>query len=120
MLKVAKVTSLHKGGPKSELTNYRPISILSPFNKIFETVIKSRFIKFWNKFNVFSPTQFGFRQNYSTSLAITQLHAYILHKLDEKELVCGIFMDLAKAFDTVDHDILLYKLEQYGIRGGCS
>ena len=62
LLKVAKVTPFHKGGSKCDLTNYRPISILSRFNKIHETVIKSRFIKYWNKFNVFSPTQFGFRQ----------------------------------------------------------
>ena len=117
LLKVAKVTPLHKGGPKSELTNYRPISVLSPFNKIFETVIKNRFIKFWDKYNIFSPTQFGFRQNYTTSLAITLLHEYILRKLDDRQVICGIFMDLAKAYDTVDHDILLYKLEHYGIRG---
>ena len=64
LLKVARVhkggpkSPLHKGGPKSDLTNYRPILILSRFNKILETVIKSRFITFWNKFNVFSPTQF--------------------------------------------------------------
>ena len=116
LLKVARVTPLHKGGPKSELTNYRPISVLSLFNKIFETVIKNRLIKFWNKYNIFSPTQFGFRQNYSTSLAITQLHEYILQKLDDRQVVCEIFMDLAKAFDAVDHDILLYKLEHYGIR----
>ena len=69
--KVARVTPLHKGGPKSDLTNYRPISILSPFNKIFEIVLDSRFIKFWNKLNVFSPTQFRFHQNYSTSLTVT-------------------------------------------------
>ena len=116
-LKVARVTPLHKGGPKSELTNYRPISVLSLFNNILETVIKNRFIKFWNKYNIFSPTQFDFRQNYSTSLAITQLHEYVLRKLDGRHVVCGIFMDLAKTFDTVDHDILLFKLEQYGIRG---
>ena len=115
LLKVARVTSLHKGGPKFELTNCRPISMLSPFSKIFATVIKSGFIKLWNKFNLFSLTQFGFFQNYSTSLAVTQLHGYILHKLDKIELVCGIFMDLAKVFDAVDHDILLYKLERYSI-----
>ena len=74
-------------------------------------------LNFWNKYNIFSPTQFGFRQNYSTSLAITQLHEYTLRKLDDRQVVCGIFMDLAKAFDTVDHEILLYKLEHYVISG---
>ena len=107
-IKVARVTPIHKGGPKYELSNYRPISILSPFNKILETVIKSRLIKFWDKLNVFSPTQFGFRTNYSTSLAITQVHECILRKLDDRQTVCGIFMDLAKAFDTVDHNVLLF------------
>ena len=80
-------------------------------------MLKSRLIKFGDKLNVFSPTQFGFRTNYSTSLAITQVHEYILRKLDDRQTVCGIFMDLAKAFDTVDHNVLLFKLDQYGIRG---
>ena len=79
-------------------------------------MIKSRLIKFWDKLNAFSPTQFGFRTNYSTSLAITQVHECISRKLDDRQTVCGIFMDLAKAFDTVDHNVLLFKLDQYGIR----
>ena len=80
-------------------------------------MIKNRFIKFWNKYNIFSPTQFDLRQNYSMSLAITQLHEYVLRKLDGRHVVCGIIVDLAKTFDTVDHDILLFKMKQYGIRG---
>ena len=75
-LKIARVTPLFKGGIKSEVKNYRPISILTAFNKVFETIIKKRLVNFWNRFEVFSPTQFGFRENYSTTLAITHLREY--------------------------------------------
>ena len=116
-LKIARVTPLFKGGIKSEVKNYRPISILTAFNKVFETIIKKRLVNFWNRFEVFSPTQFGFRENYSTTLAITHLREYILTELDNNMNICALFIDLAKAFDTVNHEILLYKLTQYGIRG---
>ena len=91
--------------------------MLSPFNKIFELVIKNRLLKFWEKCNIFSPTQFGFRKGYSTTLAITRLYDHLLHEQDSGKTLCAIFLDLAKAFDTVAHDILLSKLEHYGIRG---
>ena len=116
-LKIARVTPLHKGGSKFDLQNYRPISVLTSFNKIFETIIKKRLLKFWNKYNVFTANQFGFRENYSTTLAVTQFCEYIRNETDQNNNVCAIFMDLAKAFDTVNHEILLSKLEQYGIRG---
>ena len=116
-LKIARVIPLHKGGSNSELKNYRPISILSTLNKIFETIIKQRLITFWTTYNVFVPTQFGFRENRSTTLAIAHLHELIMTELDNDRSVCTIFMDLAKAFDTVNHNIFLFKLEQYGVRG---
>ena len=86
-------------------------------NKIFETIIKQRLITFWTKYNVFVPTQFGFRENLSTTLAIAHLHELIISELDNDRSVCTILMDLAKAFDSVNHNILLFKLEQYGVRG---
>ena len=116
-LEIARVTFLHKGGSKSEMKNYRSISILSVFNKIFETIIKHILLNFWKKYNVFLPTQFGFRENYSTTLAIAHLNELIINDLDNNNSICSIFLDLAKAFDTCNHKILLFKLDQYGIRG---
>ena len=111
-LKIARVIPSRRGGAKFELKNYRPISVLSAINKIFETIIKKRLTTFWTKYNVFAPTQFGFRGDHSTTLAIAYLHELIITELDNDRSVCTIFMDLAKAFDTVNHNILLYKLEQ--------
>ena len=116
-LKIALVTPLHKGGSKSEIKNYRPISIVSVFNKIFQTIIKRKLLNFWKKYNVFVSTQFGFRENHSTTLAIAHLNELIINDLDNNNSVCVIFLDLAKAFDTCNHKILLFKLDQYGIRG---
>ena len=111
------IIPIHKKGSKTKLSNYRPISILSPFNKVFEIIIKQRLLNFWKKHKIFAQTQFGFRENFSTTLAITHFCEYLLSELDSNKNICSIFMDLAKVFDTVNHDILLYKLNQYGIRG---
>ena len=99
------------------MKNCHSISILSVFNKIFETIIKRRLLNFWNKYNVFVPTQFDFRENHSTALAIAHLNELIIYELDNNNSVCAIFLDLAKAFGTCNHKILLLKLDQYGRRG---
>ena len=116
-LKIAKIIPLHKGGKIDEINNYRPISILSSLSKIFEKVINKRFIDFLKKHNVISDYQFGFREGMSTTLALADICDQFQNALDNNKITCGIFIDLAKAFDTVNHLILLKKLIHYGIRG---
>ena len=117
MLKTASIIPLYKEGEKKEPTNYRPISLLPLFGNIFEKVIEIRLVKFLDKKKIITPHQFGFRKHYSTELAVTEIQNMLLKNLDENKVTCTIFLDLAKAFDTVDHNILLLKMEKYGIRG---
>ena len=115
--KVAQVIPLYKGGDQEDLNSYRPISLLPVFGKLFEKVISIRTIRFLNKFELLSPHQFGFREKFSTEYAVLDIHEKLLKNLDDGVSSCAIFLDLAKAFDCVSHDILLRKLEKYGIRG---
>ena len=117
-LKLAEVIPVYKKkGSKADPTNYRPISLLSHFAKIFERVIYNLTLNFFNKHKILSRNQYGFRQNYSTILAMNEIHEKLLDNFEDGKITCTIFIDLAKAFDTVDHKILLKKLEFYGIRG---
>ena len=99
------------------IDNYRPISILSYLSKILEKLMHKRIYKFLIKNNIIYNLQFGFRQNYSTNLALVELLENIRHSLDNGEYTIGLYLDLSKAFDTVNHNILLNKLDHYGIRG---
>ena len=116
-MKLAKIIPVHKKGSQVNLDNYRPISLLSNINKIFEKLMYDRVYKFLMTHNRFFEKQFGFRDKHSTSHALTSLTEQIRQALDNNKLVCGVFIDLKKAFDTVNHDILLNKLNYYGIRG---
>ena len=99
------------------LTNYRPIPLLPIFNQILEKLIFSRLTKFLDKHNIIFSGQFGFRTNCSTKHALLLITDKIQRAIEGGLFSCGIFLDLRKAFDTVDHSILLAKLYSYGIRG---
>ena len=117
LLKMAKVTPIHKKESKLDYLNYRPISLLSVFSKIYEKCIYTRIYHYLLENNLIYSKQFGFRAGYSVNHAIISLTEYIRRKLDAGEYVCGVFVDLGKAFDTVHHDILCEKLKAYGLRG---
>lgn len=116
-LKVAKVVPIFKSGESWEPSNYRPISTLSVFNKVLEKLLVNRLLEFLNKHNIFYNLQYGFRQGCSTLTAITELMDSLISEIDSKKVVGALFLDLKKAFDTLDHKILLEKLAYYGIRG---
>ena len=115
-LKIAKVIPIFKNGSVLEVTNYRPISLLSIFNKIIEKLLYKQLYDFLSNNNILFDNQFGFRKNRSTTLALIQITERIRESIDNKKFGCGIYIDLSKAFDTVNHDILLKKLEHYGVR----
>ena len=107
---------VHIGETRHCVSNYRPISILFPINKLFETPLHKRLTEFFDKYNLFYDNQFGFRKKHSTNLAITRFFERILEHRDNNLLASSVFLDLAKAFDTVNHEILLSKLSRYGVR----
>ena len=119
-MKVAKVVPLFKSGSQNHFTNYRPVSLLPQFSKVLEKLFDVRLQKFIDKYNVLHDSQYGFRSNRSTSLALMELIEEICTEIDNKNVTIGVFIDLKKAFDTIDHKLLLQKLEFYGIRGAAN
>ena len=116
-MKTAKVVPIFKKGNKLNLSNYRPISLLTSLSKILEKIIYKRTVTFLKDNKVFCNFQFGFREKHSTSHAILTLINTITSAIDKSLHTIGIFLDFSKAFDTIDHTILLHKLSHYGIRG---
>ena len=116
-MKLARVTPIYKSGSREEFSNYRPISILNSFSKVFEKVIVKRLLSFISKHLLLSNAQFGFRQNHSTNMAMMNLFDKVTEAIDNNDYCVGVFIDLSKAFDTLNHEILLRKLEFYGTRG---
>ena len=117
ILKTAHITPVYKKGSKNSCSNYGPISLLSSSGKIFEKCIHTRLYSYLIDNQLITKSKYGFRTRLLTSHAIFDLHNKILSGLDEKLNVFCNFLDLAKAFDTVDHKMLLQKLNCYGIRG---
>lgn len=116
-LQIARVVPVHKKGDKSIPCNYRPISILPVFSKIFEKIVAKRLLDYLTEKSLLTPHQFGFRPKYSTDLAIHHLCQNMYNAIDGKKYQLTVFCDLSKAFDTISHPILLRKLLVYGIRG---
>lgn len=116
-MQLAKVVVLYKKGDRNVLGSYRLISILPVFSKVFEKMLHLRLSKFINKYNLLTPSQFGFCKNKSTEFALLEQKEYIITQLESKLIVVGLFVDFSKAFDLVDHNILLSKLQYYGFRG---
>ena len=117
LFKKSKVIPIYKSGNKNDFNNYRPICFNIQFSKILEKLFFSRLLSFCDFHNIISSSQFGFRKGLSTLHAIETLQKAIIDSLISNTYCVGLFIDLKKAFDTVNHEILLKKLDFYGIRG---
>ena len=116
-LKYSEVIPIFKSGSKKLTTNWRPITLLNPFSKIFERCIYNRLNNFFKINGTIYKNQFGFQKKISTENAVLKIYNEIAKRMEEGEYVLSLFLDLKKAFDTVDHQLLLSKLYKYGIRG---
>ena len=116
-MKISRIVPIFKAGDKNTLDNYRPISILPQFSKVLEKLFQNRLLNFVEKNNVLNDNQYGFRRNRSTTIALFDLSQKVSTFLENKLSALGIFVDLRKAFDTIDHGILLKKIEYMGVRG---
>ena len=117
VLKTAVVVPVYKGGDKTEMTNYRPIALLSVFSKVFEILMKERILSFLTQNNFFGEKQFGFLPKKCTDDALVSQITEITENLEDGMKVAAVYLDITKAFDTVNHNILLNKLENCGFRG---
>ena len=116
-MKIARVVPIFKKGQQDSINNYRPISLLTSISKILEKLVYTRTIKFIVNCKILSDSQFGFRKQHNTTHALLTFIDKVAHAIDDVSHTIGVLLDFSKAFDTIDHEILLYKLSYYGIRG---
>ena len=113
-LKLARITPVHKSEPASDLNNFRPISVLPIISKLLERHICTRLMLYLRSFNLIVPTQSGFRPLHSTESILIKMTDDWLEAMDQGLYTAVIFLDLCKAFDVVNHDLLVAKLQMYG------
>ena len=116
-MKLAIIAPIYKGKSKVEISNYRPVSLLPTISKILEKIVNQRVTEFFIKYKILYEGQYGFRKGRSTTDAILDLTGNILENLNKKWYTLGLFLDVSKAFDSLNHKVILAKLEHYGIRG---
>ncbi len=116
-LKIARVVPVFKGGDRSKLVNYRPISVLPCLSKIIERLMYVRLYAYLSKYSLLHAGQHGFRSGVSTQDALTSVVENVSKKLDNHESVSVLYLDVSKAFDSLSHEVLLFKLQCYGFRG---
>ena len=119
IFKIAEVVPLHKSNSKEHVENYRPISLLVTISKLLEKIIYSRIYNFLDQTNQLFQSQYGFRTNHGCDHAVSELLSEIVKNLECNRPTTCIYLDLSKAFDTLLHEVILKKMERYGIRGTC-
>ena len=118
-MKEAKVVPLFKSKERDLATNYRPISLLLTLSKLLEKLMYSRVYNFLISTNQLYASQYGFRRMHSCEHAVGELISNIAKGIEKGKYTAGIFLDLSKAFDTLEHEVVYMKLEKYGLRGNC-
>ena len=116
-MKLALVTPVYKGKSELEVCNYIPVSILPISSKVLDKTMLKRLTGFLEKSKIIYEHQFGFQKNKSTTYAVLDIYTEIVNSLDNHDLACSVFLDFAKAFNIIEHKILISKLENYGLKG---